>query len=374
MNNSAQRQITKTLKETINFLKINDYKDFDEFKKQVANLFANLPTYNLYISSNALNYCLKENVLAYDFFLLNKEKLIKKYNEIKLEPLKLVFNIKLDDFLLEFYHIYKQNQHLKDDKVLILFRHIYKKVSWCLVLKEDNKNIDVSNKDQFIAVLDLWLTPKDVITQFFKITELDPNLCLDPCASDNRWLNNKGVSIDILPMTKNVIKQNFLTLKNEDVLNDILISNLPYVVGNIPFSLLNEFVNHAFELNKECYFLVSGDTIFKYYAKHIKHLYIFSGLEGNQKDNRSRCEFDTPFLIKSALWCCIVHLIKEEVKEDWIIQHNISNQEKRDGKHVAVGKNTFIKSNTFIKDDHRISKIQVHSAINWKNGKTIKEE
>lgn len=74
--------------------------------------------------------------------------------------------------------------------------------------------------------------------------------------------------------------------------------------------------------------------------------------------------------MKSALWCCIVHITKEK-QPKWEIESNISNEEKRDGYHVALGKNTFIKSEVKIDENPRITRIPVTSCIDWKNGKKI---
>ena len=134
--------------------------------------------------------------------------------------------------------------------------------------------------------------------------------------------------------------------------------------------MLDDFVLKALSLVDDCYFLVSGDTIFKHFPNNIERIWIFSGLEGNQKDNRSRCEFDVPFLVKSALWCCIVHITKHQ-QDKWIIESNLSNNEKRDGYHIALGKNTFIKSDVEIDKNKRISRINVKSDIIWKGGKKV---
>ena len=67
----------------------------------------------------------------------------------------------------------------------------------------------------------------------------------------------------------------------------------------MPFSLLDDFVLKALSLVNDCYFLVSGDIILKHFSNNIENIFgFFSGLEGN---NRIRCEFDVPFLVKSAL-------------------------------------------------------------------------
>ncbi|MGM9818679.1 MAG: hypothetical protein ACI30B_06845 [Paludibacteraceae bacterium] len=215
----------------------------------------------------------------------------------------------------------------------------------------------------------MWLTPIDVINYFFKVSKLNKKECLDPCACDGRWLENEGWSIDILPMCSSVEQKDFLAVTKSEINQH----KIKTIVGNLPFSLLDDFVVKALDLVDDCYFLVNGDTILNHFPKNIEHIYIFSGLEGNQRDNRSRCEFDVPFLIKSALWCCIVHITKKE-QQEWIVQHNISNDKKRDGYHIALGKNTFIKLDQKVSECSRITKIPVTSSIIWKGGKKIKSD
>ncbi len=345
------------------------------------------PISKIRISEDALKLCLEHDVVAFDYFILRQSHLRKKYKNF------FASNAKTIEGCHEIGH-YLTGDHNEPNKVMLekmfalceknpnasvsAYRDILSEQSYDLITLEENKKIDeagykasgtkavrdalCSKKIEFV---DLWLTPQDVIDKFFEITKLNKEECFDPCASDGRWLNGQGYSIDILPMKKHVVKKDFLTMtKNE------LPKNIKTIVGNIPFSLLDEFVNKALELVDDCYFLVSGDTILKHFPKNIEHIYIFSGLEGNQKDNRSRCEFDVPFLIKSALWCCIVHITKKEQPE-WEVESNIDNKVKRDGYHVALGKNTFIKSNVLVDENPRITKIPVTSSIIWKGGKKI---
>ena len=261
------------------------------------------------------------------------------------------------------------------------YRKILNEQSYDLITLEENEKINKAGlratgtkalRDSYcspkIEFTDIWLTPQDVIDNFFKITKLNKNECLDPCASDGRWLGRKGYSIDILPMSANVEQYNFLELQKDNIPKEV-----KYIVGNIPFSLLDDFVYKALELVDECYFLVNGDTILSHFPKNIEHIYIFSGLEGDQRDNRSRCEFDVPFLIKSALWCCIVHITKKEQKE-WWVEHGISNEEKRDGFHIALGKNVFIRSEVEVDKNPRITRIPVKSEIIWKGGKKVMQD
>lgn len=346
------------------------------------------PINKIRISEDALKLCLEHNVVPFDYFILTQTQLRKKHknffasNEKTIEKCHQIGHFLTGDHNIPNTAMIKKMFELCEndpDADVFKYKEILNEQSYDLITLEENQKINdaglkssgskrlrdsyCSNKLEFI---DLWLTPMDVINKFFELTNLDKNQCMDPCACDARWLGNKGYSIDILPMNKLVERKDFLTMSKKD-----LPKNIKFIVGNLPFSLLDDFVNKALELVDECYFLVSGDTILKHFPNNIKHIYIFTGLEGNQKDNRSRCEFDVPFLIKSAIWCCIVHITKEE-QEKWEMESNISNDEKRDGFHIALGKNTFIKSDVKVDDNPRISRIPVKSSIIWKGGKKIK--
>lgn len=340
------------------------------------------------ISEDALNLCLEHGVKPYEYFTLPENIRRKKYNNFFSSNFKDINKShEIGHFLIGDHNIPNRclidkmmeidNNKLSEDDVTPYIK-LLNEQSYDLITLEEDKRINeaglkfAGTKEQRDALCskkyefkDLWLTPQSVIDDFFELTKLDKNTCLDPCAADGRWLGDKGYSIDILPMSKDVHKQDFLTLTKEDIP-----SNIKTIVGNLPFSLLDKFVNKAFELYDDCYFLVNGDTIFKHFPKNIEHLYIFSGLEGNQKDNRSRCEFDVPHLCKSQLWCCIVHLTKKE-QPDWIIEKNLSNDEKRDGYHIALGQNVYIKSDVLIDDNPKVSRIKVKSSIKYKNGKKI---
>lgn len=93
-------------------------------------------------------------------------------------------------------------------------------------------------------------------------------------------------------------------------------------------------------------------------------------MEGNQKDYRSRCEFDVPYLIKSALWCCIVHITRKK-QQRWIVERNLSNGDRRGGYHIALGKNMFVKLDKLVEEDESVTQIPVKSSIIWKGGKKI---
>ena len=302
------------------------------------------------VSQNAINLCVEQEQPIADYFILPKEERSEEYMRFFENNL----TIRLSP---------------SNEAIISLLLSGNKNNKWKKLLMSQSINVYTKEEDisqsQMVELVDLWLTPKDVIDKFFALAKLNKDECFDPCACDGRWLDGQGYSIDILPMRKNVAKKDFLTMKKEE-----LPENVKTIVGNLPFSLLDEFVNKSLELVDDCYFLVSGDTILKHFPNNIEHMYIFSGLEGNQKDNRSRCEFDVPFLIKSALWCCIVHITKKE-QPSWAVESNISNEEKRDGYHIALGKNTFIKSEVPVDENERISKIPVKSSIIWKGGKKI---
>ena len=396
MNNNINR-ITKGLAEACRECIIVAYND-PSAKKEIlrgggssggimTRLLMPRPINNIRISEDALKICLDKGVLAYDFFILTASQLRKKYGNFFASNEKTIEKShKIGHFLTADHNIpnkamlEKMFEMCENDPTSDVndYKEILNEQSYDLITLEENEKMNKSGmkscgskiiRDSYcskkIEFVDLWLTPHDVIDNFFKLSKLNRDECLDPCASDGRWLGRKGKSIDILPMVNYVEKKDFLTLTKEE-----LPKKIKYIVGNLPFCLLDEFVNKSLSLVDECYFLVSGDTIFKHFPDQIKHIWIFSGLEGNQKDNRSRCEFDVPFLIKSALWCCIVCITKQK-QEKWDIESNISNDEKRDGFHIALGKNTFIKSNVKIDENTRITRIPVTSSINWKGGKKI---
>ena len=353
---------------------------------ELTKLLMIRPIKSLRISKDALELCLEHNVKPFEYFTLTESQVRKKYQHFFSSNEKNIDKCHEKGHYLTGDHnipnrcvIEKMVELCENNGKLNDYVKILNNQSYDLITLEENKKLNdnglqsaetkelrdsyCSEKYEFV---DLWITPEDVIDKFFDLTKLDRNECLDPCACDGRWLKGKGMSIDILPMDKSVIKHDFLTLTKEEIP-----SNIKTIVGNLPFSLTKEFIDKSLELFDDCYFLVNGETIFNYFPNNIEHLYIFSGLEGNQKDNRSRCEFDVPFLIKSALWCCIVHITKKE-QPKWILEKNISNEEKRDGYHIALGKNLYIKSNSLVDDNPRISRIPVISNIVWKGGRKIK--
>jgi len=353
---------------------------------QITKLLMNKPTENIRISKEALKLCMENNVFLYDYFFLGRDnaKLKEKYGNFFSSNWKSAekchavghyitadHNIPNTCIINEILEIAEEDiEKLTEERII----KILNSQSLDFITIEEN---DLLNKNGFtfsgtkeerdsicsekIDITDVWLTPDHIISQFFETSGLDINHCLDPCACDGRWLKGKGISGDILPMNKSVAWQDFLTVESVP-------EEIKHIIGNIPFSLTKEFVEKAFLLRSEAYFLVNGDTIMNHYNGHIKKIWIINGIEGNQKDFRSRCEFETIVLKKSALWCCIVHLTKEK-QEEFIIEKDISNEQKRDGFHVALGRNTFIKSLVPIENNEKIIRLQTKGTIDYKKKK-----
>ena len=337
------------------------------------------------ISIDAFKICREKNVNIIDYFLLGRDSssLKRKYGKFFSSNEKTVEKCHSVGQYLTFDHnipnryliknIYDLIDRYKDKSKEFVVKKIItmlNKQSLDIItieenckLKEAGLNCEGSKEERDslcskkINLKDIWLTPEHIIKQFFETSGLNKEDCLDPCACDGRWLKGKGLSGDILPMSDFVAEVDFLKVEQ--------IPGVKHIVGNIPFSLTKEFVEKAFELKGEAYFLVNGDTIMNQFNGHIKKLWIINGIEGNQKDFRSRCEFDTIILKKSALWCCIVHLTKEKQKE-FIIEKDITNEEKRDGYHIALGRNTYIKSDIPVLENERIIRLQTKGTIKYK--------
>lgn len=340
---------------------------------------------NIRISENAFKLCREKKVNIMDYFLLGRDssKLKNKYGNFFSSNKKtvegrhsvghyLVFdhNIPNVQFIKKVYEIVENNlDRDKEYSVSRIITELNKQSIDIITVEEDNDLNEAGFKSSGtkeerdavcspkINLKDIWLTPIHVIDQFFETSELDRSKCLDPCAYDGRWLNGEGVSQDILPWGDGVIEKDFLTMKE-------MPEGISYIVGNIPFSLTKEFVEKAFDLVGEAYFLVNGDTVMNHFNGHIKKLWIINGIEGNQKDFRSRCEFDTIILKKSALWCCIAQITKEK-QDKFVIEKDITNQEKRDGFHVALGRNTYLKSEVPVIENDRIIRLQTRGTIKY---------
>ena len=351
---------------------------------------------NIRISADAFKLCRERKVNILDFFLLGRDskKLKKRYGNFFSSNMKEVekchavghyvtfdHNIPNKAMIDEIFKIvekyYKENafwdiaiSQKEKEYIVKKIITILNKQSIDMITIEENKKLDIElkstgTKEQRDALCspktelkDIWLTPQHIIDQFFETSGLDKDKCLDPCASDGRWLSGKGISRDILPMSNSVKEEDFLEMKT-------LPEGIEHIIGNIPFSLTKEFVEKSFELTGEAFFLVNGDTIMNHYNGHIKKLWIINGIEGDQKDYRSRCEFETIILKKSALWCCIVQLTKEK-QEKFVIEKDISNPEKRDGFHVALGRNIFIKSPVLVDKNERIIRLKTIGTIRYR--------
>jgi len=352
---------------------------------------------NIRISADAFKLCRERNVNIVDYFLWGRDsqKLKKRYGNFFSSNKKTVEGCHAVGHYVTFDHNIP-NQAINEEIFKIVEKYYKENAFWDNVISPKEKEyivkkiITILNKQSLdmitieedkklnnqgfksngtkeqrdkitskkINLKDIWLTSPKIIDQFWETSGLDKDKCLDPCASDGRWLLGKGISSDILPMSNSVKEEDFLEMKT-------LPEGIEHIIGNIPFSLTKEFVEKSFELTGEAFFLVNGDTIMNHYNGHIKKLWIINGIEGDQKDYRSRCEFETIILKKSALWCCIVQLTKEK-QEKFVIEKDISNKEKRDGFHVALGRNTYIKSSVEVEKNERIIRLKTKGTIRYR--------
>ena len=343
------------------------------------------PISKIRISEDALNLCIEYGVLPFDYFILTPSQLKKKYGNFFGSNEKTIdkchekghyltgdHNIPNKAMLQKMFKLYENDPTADVSE----YKKILNQQSYDLITLEENERLNAagykscgsqqerdllcSNK---IDLVDLWLTPQDVIDGFFKVSGLSKEECIDPCASDGRWLNGHGMSFDILPMRNSIIRKDFLTATKYDIKPGI-----KTVVGTPPSSILDEFIKKALELTGDCYFLTNGDTVLKHFPNNIEHIYIFSELDGNQKDNRSRCEFSVPFLMKSTLYCCILHITKQK-QLSWEVEQDLPSDAKRDEYHIEISRSVFIKSAVRIDDNPKITRIPVMSSTTKKGGK-----
>lgn len=297
------------------------------------------PTLKVGISQNCLTEILKTGVKPFDYFVLPAEQFFKRYGFHKQYPIS----------------YFPSNEALLADFSLA---NLKAQASVLTTSKDDNSAIYYFN--------DLYLTPESVIAQFFASTQLDKSKGWDPCASDGRWLGEKGYSSDIIPTARFVHQGDFFAYEKAP-------KDTTYIVGNLPFNSLDAFVTHALDLVDDAYFLVSGETIFQHFPENIKEIWLFQGLDGKQKDYRTRCEFQAPYLVQTALWCLIVHLTKNKTKP-LILQEHLNKEEQRDGKHVAVGKSAYLYFPEGPEKDARVHFIDVQASIDYKGFKKLKLE
>lgn len=340
---------------------------------------------NIRISVDAFKLCRERNVNLVDYFLYGRDsqKLKNKYGNFFSSNYKTVegchsvghyvtfdHNVPNKEMIEQIYEVVERFADRDKEYVVRKIISILNEQSIDIITIEENqklKDAGLNSKgtkeerdsvcSEKIKLNDIWLTPQHIIDQFFESSGLERNNCFDPCAFDGRWLNGEGYSSDILPMDRSVEQKDFFDFQQ-------MPEEAEHIIGNIPFSLTDEFVEKSFDLNGEAYFLVNGDTIMNHYNGHIEKVWIINGIEGNQRDFRSRCEFDTIVLRKSALWCCIVHLTKEK-QDEFVIEKDITNAEKRDGYHVALGRNTFIKSSVPVIENERIIRLETKGTIKY---------
>lgn len=153
---------------------------------------------------------------------------------------------------------------------------------------------------------ELYQTPINVIEKIVSNIiknkpELKNKLWIDPCAADGRWekiIKQFGIkckSFDIEPLNDTVEKQNFYNyVPDEDV----------FIIGNPPFSELQKFVDKALSITDSCYFLGGSQIITGKLSNKVSLLHRFEGVEGNQKDKRSKINFIDTNGKNVYVWCC----------------------------------------------------------------------
>lgn len=154
---------------------------------------------------------------------------------------------------------------------------------------------------------ELYKTPYIIIERIVEnllseYPELKNKFWIDPCAGDGRWedvikkYDIKCKSYDLTPLNNNVVQQDFLTSSfTEDNL---------FFIGNPPFSLVKQFVKKSLEMADSCYFLGGSQVITGTLSNKVRLLHRFEGVEGNQKDLRSKISFVDTLDKEVYIWCC----------------------------------------------------------------------
>lgn len=154
---------------------------------------------------------------------------------------------------------------------------------------------------------ELYKTPKEIIRSIVSdLLKYDKTLYdkiwIDPCSGDGVWgevfdeFGLRNESYDIVPLTEKVKVMNFynMTKRNEDI----------FIIGNPPFSEVKKFVNKASELCDRFYFLGGSMLLTGSLSDKVERLHRFTGVEGNQKDRRSKISFIDTNGNEVYVWCC----------------------------------------------------------------------
>lgn len=156
---------------------------------------------------------------------------------------------------------------------------------------------------------ELYFTPKPIIKAvvsnlLFDHPELYDKVWIDPCAGDNRWVEEiskhgiKAYGYDIVPLDPYVAKQDFFEFTTP------LRSDEVFFIGNPPFTLVKEFVWKALHLAQQSYFLGGSAVVCGTLSTRVATLHRFVGEEGNQKDKRSKIKFEDSNGNDVCVWCC----------------------------------------------------------------------
>lgn len=159
------------------------------------------------------------------------------------------------------------------------------------------------------------MTPYSVIEKIVAdLIEYKPCLkCMkwvDPCAGDGRWeevIKSYDIAVesyDLKPLKPEIRQNDFLDNK----------ANLDYcfIIGNPPYSKINQFVKESFKHTNLCYFLGGSARLSGVISSKVEMLNVFLGYEGKQKDRRSKIKFDDTLGEEVLVWSCGALFSKDE--------------------------------------------------------------
>jgi len=80
----------------------------------------------------------------------------------------------------------------------------------------------------------------------------------------------------------------------------------------------------------------------KYFNGHIEEFWAITGCDGNQKDMRSKAEFEVLSPIgRSTIWSCIAHFTSRNVKK-FNVHKEMTSERRASQKFVSIGQNSVI--------------------------------
>lgn len=327
MNNIYQqlkRAKDTELLRTLELLKITEK---EQEKKYLIENFNNRPL-PIRISQNAINILIEENLTIFD--VVHSENTNQRYYKDH-NP--------TDEFVVSEY-ITGSTEHFHNQCLDIITIEEKKKIASLNMSSAIERDSLCSPK---ISVTDLYGTDRSVISQFWASSQINQNECYDPCAFDGRW--GCGANSDIIPMSKNVENYNFFDVKS-------LPPGTKYIVCNCPFSLFKQWIDHCLELTTDAYVMCNGDVAIANFNGHIKEFWTITGCDGNQKDGRSKCEFDvTSPAIKSTIWSCIAHFTRDEMPK-FTVYNGMTKEMRSSKKFISIGQKLVIDRDERIHELH----------------------